>query len=157
MTAVIVYIHMSLSVYAVPQTSNSMKELIGMLTENVLTSTSTPTVSGGSTQGCLQWRDMLVVSWYPPKVSRMIAALKEADIPVQIIENDADIEDVAMARSDVVWLMTEDQARGLEKKVVVFVQLDPKYGRVHYMSRCTSQLVIVSDDLQRSVPSQLAS
>lgn len=155
MTVVIVYIHVSFSVYAVPQTSNLMKELIGMLTENVLTSTSTTTVSGGS--GCLQWRDMLVVSWYLLKDSRMIAALKEAGIPVQIIENDDNIKDLAMARSDVVWVMTGDRARGLEKKVVVVVHLDPKYGRLHYMSRCTSQLVIVSDDLQWSVPSQLAS
>ncbi|XP_025078808.1 uncharacterized protein LOC112554944 [Pomacea canaliculata] len=120
------------------------------------TSTTLTSTSGGTTPPCLQWRDVLVLSWY--KVSDqlgMVTGLQEAGIPVRMIK-DYDIEDVATARSDVVWVASGHRVRGLERKVVVCLyglvrsEYLPLYNltspRLNFMSRCTSQLVIISPD-----------
>ncbi|XP_025100538.1 uncharacterized protein LOC112567883 [Pomacea canaliculata] len=114
------------------------------ITENVTTTATTVTsTNGGTTPPCLQWRDVLVLCW--TKISDdsgMMKGLKEAGIPVRMM-NDDDIEDVATARSDVVWVTSGGSVCGLERKVVVCVQ-DLLTARLYSMSRCTSQLVIVS-------------
>lgn len=97
-----------------------------------------------TTSRCLQWRDVLVVyggssyhSNYDFKTS-----LEDADIPVRVIEKDDDFEDVATARSDVVWFVPGEIIGGLERKVVVC--LEPFHDKTLFLSRCTSQLVIIS-------------
>lgn len=83
--------------------------------------------------------------------SGLVKGLKTSGIPVQVVE-DIDIRDLATAHSDVVWVANGHHIRGLERKVVVcidpdargFPVIDNGSVRLHFMSRCTSQLVIVS-------------
>ncbi|PVD18253.1 hypothetical protein C0Q70_20802 [Pomacea canaliculata] len=122
---------------------------VGVTGRSTTTSTTLTSTSGGTTPPCLQWRDVLVLYW--GKVSDqsgMVRGLQEASIPVRVMKDD-DIEDVATARSDVVWVVCGIHVRGLEKKVVVCLA-NADYGyftspRLDFMSRCTSQLVIVSN------------
>ncbi|XP_025111947.1 uncharacterized protein LOC112574842 [Pomacea canaliculata] len=122
---------------------------VGVTESGKISATTTPT-SGCSTPPCLQWRDVLVL--YSPCMrynSGVVTGLREAGIPVRVIK-DADIEDVATARSDVVWVADGRRVRRLERKVVVCLQ-DPMFylytsPRLDLMSRCMSQLVIVSHD-----------
>ncbi|XP_025112758.1 uncharacterized protein LOC112575254 [Pomacea canaliculata] len=106
------------------------------------TATST---SGGATPPCLQWRDVLVLYHgeviYKPVIAK---SLKAAGIPVRVV-NDDDIENIATARSNVLWVVNGEFVRGLERKVVVFLEsTGVVFTRLHVLSRCTSQLVIVS-------------
>ncbi|XP_025111923.1 uncharacterized protein LOC112574820 [Pomacea canaliculata] len=122
------------------------------VTESDTTSTTITTTCGGTTP-CLQWRDVLVLDWGDVSdQSGMVRGLQEAGIPVRVMKDD-DIEDVATARSDVVWMTCEGRVCGLERKVVVCLE-DPDDKNFKYaissrllssisMSRCTSQLVIV--------------
>ncbi|XP_025112051.1 uncharacterized protein LOC112574901 [Pomacea canaliculata] len=110
---------------------------------------TTSTLEGPTSSPKLQWRDMLVLCWGQATMDMgMITGLQEAGIPVRVMTDD-DIEDVATARSDVVWVVDTNGVRGLERKVVVCVELDPTFNilsspaRLLSMSRCTSQLVIV--------------
>ncbi|XP_025111934.1 uncharacterized protein LOC112574831 [Pomacea canaliculata] len=121
------------------------------------TTTSTTLTSTSGTPPCLQWRDVLVLYWDDVSDhSCMVTGLLEAGIPVGMM-TDEDIEDVATARSDVVWVADGRLVFGLERKVVVCVddpgddlfryklleRYNPSSPRLHLMSRCTSQLVIV--------------
>lgn len=74
----------------------------------------------------------------------MVTALRDAQIPVQIMGDD-DTEDVATARTDVVWMADGDRVRGIERKVVVCLGVGQENVRLCHMSRCTSQLVIILD------------
>ncbi|XP_025087014.1 uncharacterized protein LOC112559807 [Pomacea canaliculata] len=99
-----------------------------------------------TTPPCLQWRNVVVLCVVNvSENSGTVKGLKEAGIPVRVMK-DEDIEDVATARSDVVWVTRGHYVRGLERKVVVcLVDVDVNADvRLHFMSRCTSQLVIVS-------------
>ncbi|XP_025113553.1 uncharacterized protein LOC112575759 isoform X2 [Pomacea canaliculata] len=108
-----------------------------------VTTSSTP-ISCGSTPPCLQWRDVLLLSSDSWRDScGMVRTLIEAGIPVRVMKDD-DMEDVATARSDVVWAAVGDHVLGLERKVVVCPYDVGGSVRLHLMSRCTSQLVIVS-------------
>ncbi|XP_025101134.1 uncharacterized protein LOC112568185 [Pomacea canaliculata] len=112
------------------------------VTENVTSAvTSVTSTCGGTTPPCLQWRDVLVLfsSGYASSTWGMMMALEEAGIPVRKMK-DSDIYDVATARSDVVWFGNGCLVRGLERKVVVC--LDVGDARLQLLSRCTSQLVI---------------
>ncbi|XP_025100540.1 uncharacterized protein LOC112567884 [Pomacea canaliculata] len=113
------------------------------VTENVTTTATTAiSTNGGTTPPCLQWRDVLVLHWYNISDDPgMIKGLQEAGIPVQMMKDD-DIEDVAMARSDVVWVADGYRVCGLERKVVVCLE-DELISRFSCMSRCTSQLMII--------------
>ncbi|XP_025111741.1 uncharacterized protein LOC112574728 [Pomacea canaliculata] len=123
---------------------------VGVTESSTTTSTTLTSTSSGTTP-CLQWRDVLVLYWYDVSDQPgVVTGLQEAGIPVRVMTDD-DIEDVATARSDVVWVVGGRRVRGLERKIVVCVDLD--YGfrsklnstvRLDLMSRCTSQLVIVS-------------
>ncbi|XP_025111917.1 uncharacterized protein LOC112574815 [Pomacea canaliculata] len=127
---------------------------VGVTERNTTSTTLTDTSSG--TTPCLQWRDVLLLYWDDVSGdSGMVTELQEAGIPVRVMKDD-DIEDVATARSDVVWMADGHHVRGLERKVVVclgdsvddsFVPTIPelfyKTFRLDLMSRCTSQLVIV--------------
>ncbi|XP_025114137.1 uncharacterized protein LOC112576099 [Pomacea canaliculata] len=133
---------------------------VGVTESSTTTSTTLTSTSGGTTPPCVQWRDVLVLDWYDGSdQSGVVTGLQEAGIPVQVMK-DEDIEDVATARSDVVWVAGGRRVRGLERKVVVCLK-DPDYQsiksdlvrpytrssfRLDLMSRCTSQLVIVSPD-----------
>lgn len=86
----------------------------------------------------LYWRDVT-------DSSGMVTAMKEAGIPVQVMKDD-NIQDLAKAHSDVVWMAFGGHARGLERKVVVCLESGVRSARLHRMSRCTSQLVVVSHD-----------
>ncbi|XP_025113057.1 uncharacterized protein LOC112575409 [Pomacea canaliculata] len=119
---------------------------VGVTESSTTTSTTLTSTSGGTTP-CLQWRDVLVLYWSVVSgQSGVVTGLQEAGIPVRVMKDD--IEDVATARSDVVWVTTGHGVRGLERKVVVCLG-DPDYDlvRLDHMSRCTSQLVIVSGQL----------
>ncbi|XP_025113813.1 uncharacterized protein LOC112575896 isoform X1 [Pomacea canaliculata] len=115
--------------------------------ENISTRCS---VSTCTTSPSLQWRDVLVLDWGQPKDDLdIIKAMKEAGIPVRVMKDD-DIEDVAKANTDVVWVADGELVRGLERKVVVCLE-SPCAGsklfiRLNNMSRCTAQLVIVSSE-----------
>ncbi|XP_025113046.1 uncharacterized protein LOC112575403 [Pomacea canaliculata] len=118
---------------------------------------STTFASGGMAPPCLQWRDVLVLYWgdISDRLG-MMTGLKEAGIPVRLMKDD-DIEDVATARSDVVWIAKGQHVRGLERKVIVYVEPDLRHAvvdiravRLHFLSRCTSQLVIVSAEVTSS-------
>ncbi|XP_025111932.1 uncharacterized protein LOC112574830 [Pomacea canaliculata] len=131
---------------------------VGVTESSTTTSTTLTSTSSGTTP-CLQWRDVLVLhSNYVSDNSGVVTGLQEAGIPVQVMKDD-DIEDVATARTDVVWVSSRDHVRGLERKVVVCVkdyefersaiyleQYNLSSVRLDLMSRCTSQLVIVSPD-----------
>ncbi|XP_025113361.1 uncharacterized protein LOC112575604 [Pomacea canaliculata] len=116
------------------------------VTENVTTTATTITsTTSSTTPPCLQWRDVLVLNISGiSDDSGMVKALKEAGIPVRVMKDD-DIDDVATARSDVVWMTNGYRVCGLERKVVVCLQ-DRDTTRFNSISRCTSQLVIVYDD-----------
>ncbi|XP_025100535.1 uncharacterized protein LOC112567881 [Pomacea canaliculata] len=113
------------------------------VTENVTTTATTVTsTNGGTTPPCLQWRDVLVL--YLKDISDdsgMMKELKEAGIPVRMMKDD-NIEDVATARCDVVWVTSGQRVCGLERKVVVCLE-DQVLSRFCCMSRCTSQLLII--------------
>ncbi|XP_025080174.1 uncharacterized protein LOC112555849 [Pomacea canaliculata] len=125
---------------------------VGVTGRSTTTSTTLTSTSGGTTPPCLQWRDVLVLYWGDARLkSDMVTGLQEAGIPVQVMKDD-DMEDVVRARSDVVWVASGHRVRGLERKVVVYLEelLGSMYNftspRLDLMSRCTSRLVIVSPD-----------
>lgn len=76
----------------------------------------------------------------------VIRGLKEAGIPVNVMRND-NIDDVVTCRSDVVWVTDRDRVRGLQRKVVVYLQVvgarDNRHGDNLFMSHCTSRFVKV--------------
>ncbi|XP_025111940.1 uncharacterized protein LOC112574838 [Pomacea canaliculata] len=127
---------------------------VGVTESGTTTSTTVTSTSGGTTPPCLHWRDVFVLYWDDGSDnSGMVTGLQEAGIPVQVMKHD-DIDDVATARSDVVWVARGSRVRGLERKVVVCLEetVSPEYDRrfvpFYLMSRCTSQLVIVFSDQQ---------
>lgn len=73
----------------------------------------------------------------------MVVALREAAIPVRVMADD-DVDDVATARSNVVWMVHGSRVCGLERKVIVCLKNGDENVRLYFMSRCTSQLVVVS-------------
>ncbi|XP_025111721.1 uncharacterized protein LOC112574707 [Pomacea canaliculata] len=133
--------------------------------ENITpTSTAVTSTSGSTTPPCLQWKDVFVLYWYEGSENTgMVNKLQEAGIPVRVMKDD-DIDDVATASSDVVWVAGGHRVRGLERKVVVclgdpafdsfrsererhtpeLLHYNPGSARLDLMSRCTSQLVIIS-------------
>ncbi|XP_025111919.1 uncharacterized protein LOC112574817 [Pomacea canaliculata] len=120
------------------------------VTENVHTiPTTIASTSNRTTPPCLQWRDVLMLietsfSTINDDIA-IVKELREAGIPVRVMKDD-DIEDVATAHSDVVWVTEDKRVRGLERKVVVCVRSSGNYTTncLYSVSRCTSQLVIVS-------------
>ncbi|XP_025113483.1 uncharacterized protein LOC112575710 [Pomacea canaliculata] len=127
---------------------DQVASLLHSLRVGVQDDTTTTSTSSGRSPPGLQWRDVLVVVWRGDVSdnSGMVTGLRGADIPVRVMK-DEDIEDVATARSDVVWVTRENHVRGLERKVVVCVESVPdNSSRLHPMSRCTSQLVIVTPE-----------
>lgn len=116
-----------------------------------------PSATLFSTSGCktstfLQWRDVLVLTWFVIKEnSNLVKELRNAGIPARLMKGD-DIEDVATARSNVVWVADGDRLRSLERKIIVCLQGDQHviwdpvcvWERLYWMSRCTSHLAIVS-------------
>ncbi|XP_025103269.1 uncharacterized protein LOC112569638 [Pomacea canaliculata] len=118
--------------------------------------TDTVVISGGTTPACLQWRDVLVLyGGNTRQISGLsvMTGLREAGIPVRVMD-DEDVEDVATARSDVVWMTNVERVLGLERKVIVHLVTEGDvdfYDRLQLMSRCTSQLLIVSPSLRHTV------
>lgn len=112
-----------------------------MLTDNIPT---TSTTVAYATPPCLRWKDVLVLYWSDFRdTCGIVKGLQEAKIPVRVMK-DEDIEDMATARSDVVWVAGGHRVRGVERKVIVCLQdEDDSDVRLHAMSRCTSQLVII--------------
>ncbi|XP_025111915.1 uncharacterized protein LOC112574813 [Pomacea canaliculata] len=121
----------------------------GVTERGIAASTTVRSTSDGTTPPSVQWRDVLVLCPYKLKdKSSMVKELLEAGIPVRVMTDD-DIEDVATARSDVVWVASGHRVCGLERKVVVCVekhQSESESSRLSIMSRCKSQLVIVVPD-----------
>lgn len=95
---------------------------------------------------CLQYKDVLVL--YLGEESKTLGVmdeLKRMGISVQSACTDDDFKDLATAKTDVVWVAHGDYVRSLERKVVVCLQEDDANAhRLHVLSRCTSQLIIVS-------------
>ncbi|KAK7451827.1 hypothetical protein BaRGS_00039800 [Batillaria attramentaria] len=120
----------------------------------------------------LRYRDVLIVTIqtsYDPlreeikdddgnvvqPASGMVTGLRRRHFPVRIVEaGDAEaLEDVVkMTGPDEVIVADADTIRGLERKIVVWVQADRRnegsgeedFGRLDAMSRTTAQLIIVS-------------
>ncbi|XP_025113996.1 uncharacterized protein LOC112576017 [Pomacea canaliculata] len=115
----------------------------------VAPSTAATTVGAPDPTPCLQWKDVLVLYWYDVSDSSgAVTAMRQAGIPVRLMRVE-DAEDVATRSSDVVWVADGALVRGLERKVVVCLEYsDVNFAglsslRLHAMSRCTSQLVII--------------
>lgn len=111
-------------------------------------STTAYSSNGVTAPPLLQFRDVLVLGWGGIREeSGLVRGVKEGGVPVRVA-TDEDIEDVAKACSDVIWVADGDQVRGLERKVVICVEdmfgRDVVYLRLQCMSRCTSQLVVLS-------------
>lgn len=113
-----------------------------MLTENTRIASSAVTSTRGETAS-LQYRDMLILSSHDvAEDAGMVMALRNASIPVQVLK-DEDIEDVATARSDVVWVANEDIVRGVERKIIIIIE-NTKV-QLHALSRCTEQLMVITN------------
>lgn len=117
--------------------------------EGAVPTATSPSSSGSSTPPptppILQNKDMLVL--YPGEVNTkfdFVKGLAQCGLPVKVTTNDDDINDLATAGSDVVWVANEDDVRSLERKVVVCLKEEDTSPCLHGISRCTSQLVIVS-------------
>ncbi|XP_025103291.1 uncharacterized protein LOC112569646 [Pomacea canaliculata] len=132
---------------------------VGVKESSTTTSTTSTSTFGSTTPPCLQWRDVLVLSWrYVSDQSGVVTGLQEAGIPARVMEGE-DIEDAVTARSDLVWV-TNGPVYGLERKVVVCLEYSDFDSmsftgfyrdsvcspRLDLVSRSTSQLVIVSPD-----------
>lgn len=92
---------------------------------------------------CLEWRDVLVV-YQDATNFAAVKAMTEAGVPARIMADD-DIEDVASATSNVVWVAKVKEVRGIERKIVVWTAYGEDDDRLCSMSRCTSQLVIIQE------------
>ncbi|KAK7474447.1 hypothetical protein BaRGS_00034330 [Batillaria attramentaria] len=126
--------------------------------------TSTPT---GHTS--LTFRDVLILTTYydivdeetdddgyvEQRASSMVEGLREAGVRVRVVErgdSEALSEVVAMEGPDAVVAADADTIRGLERKLVVWVQADKGgnssgeegFGRLDAMSRTTAQLILVA-------------
>lgn len=75
----------------------------------------------------------------------MVDQLRNEGIPVEVM-TDNNIDDVVMARRDVVFVGEGQRVLGLERRVVVIVGPFDYCYRLYYFSRCMSQLIIVSTD-----------
>ncbi|XP_025103290.1 uncharacterized protein LOC112569645 [Pomacea canaliculata] len=130
---------------------------VGVTETSTTTSTTLTSTIGSSPPPCLQWRDVLVFSWRDVNdQSGVVTGLNKAGIPARVMKDD-DIEDVATAHSDVVWV-TNARVYGLKRKVVVYLQYfdfdsmrftefyqgSDCSSRLDLVPRSTSQLVIVS-------------
>lgn len=125
-----------------------------MFTDNASAASTTVTSSGSDTiPPSLQWRDVFVLhSGDQVEELGIVKGLIEMGVPAQVIHNkdndydyDDKIADLAIANSDLVWVANKLHVRGLEKKIVICLkQVSDLADRLHSMSRCTSQLVIVS-------------
>ena len=95
--------------------------------------------------------------------SGLVRALRDEQIPVCVLERSGKADDVAgwerrmadvaVAQTDWVTVADWESVRGLERRVVVWLADWPRYVgdpfRLHPLSRCTTQLIIVdppSDD-----------
>nr|KAG5690125.1 hypothetical protein BaRGS_003448 [Batillaria attramentaria] len=126
--------------------------------------TSTPT---GHTS--LTFRDVLILTTYydivdeetdddgyvEQRASSMVEGLREVGVRVKVVErgdSEALSEVVAMEGPDAVVAADADTIRGLERKLVVWVQADKGgnssgeegFGRLDAMSRTTAQLILVA-------------
>lgn len=74
----------------------------------------------------------------------MVDQMRNEGIPVEVM-TDKNIDDVVMARRDVVFVGEGHRVCGLERRVVIVI-VGPfdYYTPLYYFSRCTSQLIIVS-------------
>lgn len=125
-------------------------------------STNAATTRSGTTSPRLQWRDVLVLHMDDSSDNEgIVKGLREASIPVRVmkthdddaatadaVDDDNDVDDIATARSDVVWVARGRRVPGVERKVVVCLERPGAdlYVRFFSMSRCSSQLVVVSPD-----------
>lgn len=94
----------------------------------------------------LRFRDVLVVGTHNVhSMSGLVTGLRKSRVPVKVF-TDSDTDDLATGRSDVIWVAHGSRVHGLERKIVVcLVNIHDDYDdRLHLMSRCTSQLVILS-------------
>lgn len=101
-----------------------------------------PSSSAVSDPPRLQYRDVLVLyTGDDGDYDGVLKGLSDGSVPLMVMM-DGDIDDVAMARQDVVWAANGDRVRGLERKIIVCLGDDD--FPLHIMSRCSSQLVVVS-------------
>lgn len=121
-----------------------------MLTAHTeLSGTFTPSKDSRTPEG-LKYRDVLILSLLELREDApVLKALSNASIPVRVLR-EQNIQDVATAGSNVVWAAKQQLVRGLERKVVVCLVNDTDeknphaFTRLFAMSRCSSQLVVVS-------------
>ncbi|XP_025091212.1 uncharacterized protein LOC112562280 isoform X2 [Pomacea canaliculata] len=93
----------------------------------------------------LKYRDVLVLCPHPHTDTPFVRALRDRDLPVQIVPEKPDddmIRAVALATRDVVTVSHWTNVHGLERKVIVGLAPDAGvYHRLQQMSRCTAQLI----------------
>ena len=93
----------------------------------------------------LKWKDVFILSEYPSHTTPFVEGLKQASVPVVVVENDTatenDCNDLAAAVTDKVTIADYDCVRGLERRVVVGFQGYGSADRLQAMSRCTGLLV----------------
>ncbi|PVD32280.1 hypothetical protein C0Q70_07713 [Pomacea canaliculata] len=100
----------------------------------------------------LKYRDVLVLCPHPHTDTPFVRALRDRDLPVQIVPEKPDddmIRAVALATRDVVTVSHWTNVHGLERKVIVGLAPDAGvYHRLQQMSRCTAQLICMSNLLR---------
>ena len=114
-----------------------------------------------SGQPPLHYRDVFVLRTYFARVSApddLVLGLRQGGVPVTLL-HEGDVGGAAavaaMSGPDEVLVAKSDDVRGLERKVVVWLQsdrsrgadqrVDEEYGRLNVVSRCTAQLICVLD------------
>lgn len=72
-----------------------------------------------------------------------VRGLRERHVPLRVVEDDEDaIRDMALGTSDLVIVTDWSYVQGLERKVVI-VENRNMSDRLYFMSRCSSQLVLI--------------
>lgn len=75
---------------------------------------------------------------------KIVEGIKERVSLREMRDNLEDFDDISTARSDEVWIVNGDYVRGIERKVIVCLDDNDKV-RLRHMSRCTWQLVLITD------------
>ncbi|XP_025083117.1 uncharacterized protein LOC112557460 isoform X2 [Pomacea canaliculata] len=108
------------------------------------TSTAIAPTRSDTTSVRLQYRDVLVLpSIHVRYFMDLETGLRKAGIPVRCMRRD-NLEDIVTAREDEVVVADEDDARGLERKVVVAIVDELEDVGLLTISRCRSQLVFIT-------------
>lgn len=84
------------------------------------------------------------------QISGLVRGLRASHVPVRVVGNGDEValRDTALGSREEVTILHWDDAYGLERKVVVVANYEPvMLRRYHVMSRCSSQLVFIENEV----------